>query len=172
MAAFALVPVARRAGAIGKAGRNVMPDRAILKSAASALRDAQSRAGRDGWNDDAIASALSATRVIAAVAAGHRISRKPLPPDGVTPEGRIRVDHGTLRPTATTVSSGVTTPALTGSPRLDRLGSSLAVLTSAMYRRSPQRDGTGLDEAARQVIDVAENVASERNWWSSRWARR
>lgn len=172
MVVFALIPAARRAGAIGRAGRNVIPDRAILKDAASALRDAQTRAARDGWTDDGIASALSAVRVIAAVAADQPISRKPLPADGVTPEGRIRVDHGAIRRSATSVSSSVTASLLPQSPRLDRLRSSLTTLTSAMYRKTPQRDAAGLDDAARDAIDVAGEVAAERSWIRSRWARR
>jgi hypothetical protein len=182
IAVLALVPVARRAGAIGKGDRDVIPDRAILKSAAASLQDTQKRAIGDGWNDEAIASALAAMRLVSAVALDRPISRKPLPPDGVAPEGRLRVDHGVLRRSAVTVSSGVTAIDVATTPRLDRLRESLAVLTSAMYRRSPERDAAAIDAAVRQSIDMANEFAAERSWVSrlrqrfgareSRWARR
>ena len=172
MVVFALIPAARRAGAIGRSDRNVIPDRAIVTGAASVLRDAQTRAAADGWTDDRIASALSAVRVIAAVAGDLPISRKPLPSDGVTPEGRIRVDHGAIRRNSATVSSSVTASLLPQSARLDRLRSSLTALTSAMYRKAPQRDAAVIDDAARDAISVAGQVAAERTWIRSRWARR
>lgn len=172
MALFALVPLARRAGTTGKAGRNVIPDRAILGSAAASLRDTQRRAAAERWTDADIASALAATRVVAAVAAGRAVSRKPLPSDGVTPDARLRVDHGRWRRQSTSVSSAITAADLGGDGRADRVRSALLVLTAALYRQAPDRDPVAIDGAVRDAIDVADETAAERSWLKSLWARR
>jgi hypothetical protein len=179
-AVFALVPLARRRAG-GKTDRNLVPDRAILHSAVAALRETQRRAVAEGWTDDNIASALSSIRLVAAVASDRPISRKPMPADGVTPEGRLRVDHGLLRHASVSVSSGITALQVAGSARLDRLRSVIALLTAAIYRQSPERDGAAIDEAARQAIDTATELAAERSrlrqgfgagGWLKSWARR
>jgi hypothetical protein len=194
MVVLALVPLARRGRSTAERDRNVTPDRAIVGAAASALSDIQSRAARDGWNDDALAGALSAMRLVAAAAINHPISQRPLPSDGAVPQGRLRVDHGLIRRAAATVSSAVTTDdllrvsgrngaaTLTRTQQIDGLRASLAMLTAAIYRRAPERDAASLDEAVRHAISVANDIASERTWWSrrrqgfgargSQWARR
>ena len=193
MVVLALVPLARRARGTAGVDRNVTPDRAIVSAAAKALSDVQSRAARDGWTDDAIGSALSAMRVIAAAAINHPISQRPLPPDGAIPEGRLRVDHGLVRRASATVSSSVTTDDLlrvsgrnggatpTRTQQIEGLRGSLAMLTGTIYRRAPERDAAALDDAVRQAVSVANDIASERTWWSrlrqgfgarGQWARR
>ena len=194
MVMLALVPLVRRAGSTADVDRNVTPDRAILGAATSALSEVQSRAAREGWTEDAIVSALSSTRVVAALAISHPISQKPLPPGGAIPEGRLRVDHGVVRRAAATVSSAVTADDLlrmsgpngavtpTRAQQIDGLRGSLATLTAAIYRRAPERDAASLDDAVRHAISVANEIASERTWWSrlrqrfgaqgSQWARR
>ena len=181
---LALVPLTRRTRPTAAADRDAIPDRAIVTSAAASLRDVQGQAARDGWTDDTIAKALSSMRVIAAAAIYHPISQKPLPAGGAVPEGRLRVDHGLLGRTAATVSSAVTAddlaPAsahngaatLTRVQQLDGLRGSLAALTAAAYRRAPERDATSLDEAVSHAISVANDIASERSLWNTRWARR
>jgi hypothetical protein len=79
-----------------------------------------------------------------------------------------------------TVSSAVTADAVakalsanhrfstTRAQHLEGLRTSLATLTAAMYRRSPARDATQLDEAVRQVLAVARQVASEKTAWARR----
>ena len=171
MTVFALVPLARRAGGSNKSERDVLPDRTILRSVAASLRETQARAAGATWTDETIASALGAVRLIAAAAIGHPISRKPLPANGVTPEGRLRVDHGLLRRASFSVSSGVTPPQIAGTARLDRLQQSLTLLTSALYRRAPARDGAAIDAAVRDAIDTATELAAERSWLKT-WARR
>ena len=180
MLVLAIVPLVRRTRAATDGDRKVIPDRAIVTAAAAALREVQSQAGRDGWTDNTIASALSSTRVIAAAAINHPISQKALLNDGSVPEGRLRVDHGRLRRMAATISSGVTTDDLvrvsagngasttTRTQQIDGLRASLNTLTAALYRRAPQRDTTSLDEAVRHAISVAETIARERSWWRSR----
>ena len=171
-ALFALVPLARRTGRTEKVDRDVTPERAILNAAAASLRDTQRRAAADRWSDDAIAAALSAMRVIAAVAAGSPISRKPLPPNGVTPDGRLRVDHGVFRRKAVSVSSAATTDDLAALSRFEKLRSALALLTAAMYRRAPERDPVAIDAAVGDAIDLSGDLASERGRLKTLWARR
>jgi hypothetical protein len=172
MAVFALVPLARRSGAPGKADRYRVPDRDVVSAAASSLRTIQAGAGADRWSDDDLAAALTAMRVIAAVAAQRSISRKPLPAGGVVPDGRLRVDRGLIRRDAITVSSALTPGDLAGHPPLDDLRAGIALLTAAMYQRTPERDAVAIDGAIRHAIDVAGRVASERSWVKTLWARR
>ena len=183
MLVLAMVPLVRRTRATTGGDRNVIPDRAIVDAAAAALREVQSQAGRDGWTDDTIASALASARLIAAAAINHPISQKALPNDGRVPDGRLRVVHGRLNRMAATVSSGVTTDHLvlsagngasttTRAHQIDGLRASLATLTAAIYRRVPLRDAASLDEAVRHAISVAEAIASERTWRGVPWPRR
>lgn len=172
MVIYALVPIARRRRGAETIDRDHTPDRAILAAASASLRDVQRRAAADRWTDDVVASALSAARIIAAVAAGRPVSRKPLAADGATPEGRLRVDHGLMRRTAVTVSSAVTPLDLSGVTRFDGLRSALALLTGAMYRREPERDAVALDNAVREASDAAATLKSERGLVKTLWARR
>ena len=183
MAVLALVPLARRARSTTDVARNVTPDRAIVAAAASALSEVQSRAAGEGWTDEAIASALSSMRLIAAAAINHPISQKPLPPGGAIPEGRLRVDYGLLRRAAATVSSAVTTDdllrvsgsngagTLTRTQQIEGLRGSLAMLTAASYRRTPERDAASLDDAVRHAISVANDIAGQRRWPGKKWRR-
>lgn len=171
MAVFALIPVARRAGGLGTGARAAVPERAILTSAAMSLREIQSSAAHEGWNDGTLAAALTAMRVIAAVSINRPVSRKPLPPDGVAPEGKLRVDHGLVRRQAVMVSSGVTAVDLANADPAG-LRDGLTLLTSAMYRQSPERDAVAIDDAVRQAAELGDRLAAERGWLKLRWARR
>jgi hypothetical protein len=171
MLLFALVPMARRTRAAAGADRDAIPDRAIVRAAAASLRETQGRAAADRWSDEHLAAALSAMRVIAGVAAKRPLSSKPLPADGVTPEGRIRIDRGVLRRRAVTVSSAATGEELSTMPHLDGLRSAIASLTAALYRRMPQRDAVAIDEAVRTAIDEAHRLAAQRSWLKTAWAR-
>jgi hypothetical protein len=182
MAVFALVPMVRRAGAAGKSDRHVVPDRAILASAGAALQDIQRRAAVEGWNNELIGSALRPMRIIAAAAIDQPISRKPLPADGVAPEGRLRVDHGMLRRTAVTVSSPVTAvdvaraAAAAADPpraqRLEALGTALTVLTAAKYRRANGDAADQIDDAVRAGVAAAGALAADRGRFHWPWPRR
>ena len=190
---LALVPLTRRRRSTAAADRDVVPDRAIVTSAAASLRDAQGQATRAGWTDDTIATALSSMRLVAAAAINHPISQKPLPAGSAVPEGRLRVEYGLLGRSAATVSSAVTegdlaragTPesaaTLTRVQQLDGLRRSLAALTAAAYRRAPDRDAASLDEAVRHAISVANDIAGQRSrlrqgfgaggWPGKKWRR-
>lgn len=194
MIVLALVPLARHARSKTATGPDLIPDRALLRRAADALTDIQARATRDGWTDDIVAEALGVVRLVAAVAIGRTVSQRPLPKDGVVPEGRLLVRHGSIRPATATVSSAVTPGDVGRSAvrnaaavtpirghHLAGLQSGLADFTAALYRQSPSRDAAVLNEATRHAISVAREVAAERSWWSrfrrgagaqeARWAR-
>jgi hypothetical protein len=183
MVILALVPLARRTRAGSARQQALVPDRVILDGAAASLSDTQKRAWREGWTDETIASALSAVRLITAAAVEQTVSQKLLPANGTASEGRLVVEYGFRRRMKAAVSSSLTAADVaqfmirkhrfttTHAQRLDQLGSALATLTAAMYRRSPDRDATRLDDAVRQVIAVAREVASERGGWNP-WPRR
>jgi hypothetical protein len=186
MLVLALVPLARQARSQTGTAPPVIPDRAVLTRAAEALTDIQARATRDGWSDETVSEALGVMRLVAAAAIGRPVSQRPLPKDGVVPEGRLLVRFGAVRPAVATVSSSVTPDevgrstsrnaaaiTLTRGHHLAGLQSGLADLTAALYRASPSRDAAVLHEAVRHAISVARDVAAERNWWSQHrpWAR-
>lgn len=167
MVMLALVPLARRARAGGARDKTLVPNRVIVDRAAASLEEVRTRAARDGWNDDTIARALSATRLIAAALIDHAVSQKPFPVNGASPEGRLAVEYGFPRRKKVSVSSAVTpddvTRALLTSARfsttraqqLESLRDALTALTAAMYQKSPSRDAAALDDSVRQVINVA-----------------
>jgi hypothetical protein len=110
MVILALVPVARTRGRAAAVDRDRVSAGAVAKRASAELRDIQARAA-GGWDDDTIARALSAIRLIAAAAIGRGISQKPAA--GPVPEGRIVVTQGIVRRLSMAVSSAVTADDLT-----------------------------------------------------------
>jgi hypothetical protein len=148
------------------------------------LADAQAKASRDGWDDDPIARARLAARLIAAAAVDQTISQKPVDTNGSAPDGRLVVSHGVVRPKTMSVSSSTTADDIQrarngGPPRfsttrqqqLEGLQAGLAALTAALYRKEPSRDQSALDDASRQALSLARELQSERSVWK-RWARR
>ena len=195
MIVLALVPLARQPPSKSAARPDLIPDQALLTRAADALTDIQTRATRDGWTDAIVAEALAVVRLVAATAIGRSVSQRPLPKDGVVPEGRLLVRHGWVRPAIATVSSAVTpddvgraavrnaaSVTLIRGQHLEGLQSGLAALSAALYRQSSPRDAAVLNEAMRHAVSVAREVAAERSWWrrlrrgsaaqETRWARR
>ena len=166
MALVALVPLARRARRSSDRARAVAPGRVIVDRAAAALGETQSRVAREGWNDETLSNALSATRLLTASAIGREISQKDLPAGGKVPEGRLLVEYGFPRRIRATVASAVTADdvgrALAGNhqfsttraQQLETLRTALSAMTAALYRRTPERDAAALDDSVRQVIDA------------------
>ena len=180
VAVLALVPLARSKPAAAE-DRHRVPDRALLNHAAADLAATQSRASGEGWNEDLIARALASTRVIAAAAIGQPISQKVLPAGDARPEGRLIVHHGLIRKTSASISSSVTADEVqrasgafstTRQHQLEGLQSALSTFSNALYRKEPVRDASALDDAVRQAIAVAKDVAAERRWQGMPWATR
>lgn len=179
---LALVPLARSSQAAAHAERDRLPDRAVLSRVIEDLDELRKQAAADSWTDQRIARALADTRIVAAAAIDRPISQKLSA--GAVPEGRLLVQHGMIRPAKVTVSSPVTpddvaraavsgnTLSTTRRQQLEGLQSALTTLSMALYRKEPARDGASIDEALRHVASVAREIAQERNWWRSRWARR
>ena len=175
MAIVALVPLARRARRPGERARALAPGRVVAARAVASLSEIQSRAARDGWNDETLSAALSAARLIAAGAVGRGISQKDLPPDGKVPEGRLLVEYGFPRRTRATVSSAATADdvarvlagehqfSATRAQQLDTLRTALLLLTASLYRRAPDRDPAAIDESVRQIIDAGGDSGGSRS---------
>ena len=184
MAVLAVVPLARSNAARSGKERNRLPDRAILTRAAADLAQVQSRASGEGWADETVARALASMRLIAAAAVGQAISQKPSARNAAVPDGRLLVEHGLLRRSGITVSSAATADDIararsangafstTRLQQLEGLQTGLSTLTAALYRQAPARDAATIDEAVRQAIAVAKDIARERSWLSTQWARR
>ena len=185
MIVLALVPLARTRTAAAGAERARVPDRVVVARAADDLAGLQTQAARDGWTDDALARALASIRLVAAAAIQQRVSQKPLENGDATPEGRLVVRHGTIRPATISVSSAITPDdvararngkgsalSTTRQQQLEGLQSGMAALTAALYRKEPARDPAAFDEAVRHAQSVAKDIAAERSWWNEQWARR
>jgi hypothetical protein len=182
---LALVPMARRKAGAGAAHPDRVPDRAVLGHAAADLAATQAKAARDGWDAATIAAALTTVRLVAAAAINQPSSQKPMARDQAAPEGRLAVRHGTVRRIAAAVSSPTTAAdvararqdasarfSTTRLQQLEGLQSALAELTSALYRKDHTADAGSLDEAVRHAQSVAKDIAAERSWLQTLWARR
>lgn len=184
MLVLAFVPLARSRSGATELTRHRVPDRAVLAAAGGELNEIQARASRDGWDDDAIARALAAMRLVAAAAIDQPISRKSIIIGAAAPEGRLLVRHGLVRPLTATVSSAATPADIararsdasrfstTRHQQLEGLQSGLTTLTSALYRQNTTRDAAAIDEAVRHAKSVATEIAAERSWSNRLWARR
>jgi hypothetical protein len=181
MAVLGLVPLARSTSVQNRAERERIPDYAVLNRVADDLGELRKNVAA-GWTDEAVARALSLTRITAAAAIGQPISQK-VGVAGAAPEGRIPVQYGLIKTTRATISSSVTADdvarAMTGREfstarrqQLEGLQSAIAAFSNALYRQQPVRDASTLDDAVRLTIGVAREVARERNWIRTLWARR
>jgi hypothetical protein len=183
MLVLALVPLARSSRVSTSSAPNRVPDRVVLARAADELNEVHATA-RTGWDDDSIARALAATRLVAAAAINQAISQKPVANGAGTPEGRLLVRHGVIRSMSAAVSSAATPNDIararadasrfstTRQQQLEGLQSGLAELTSALYAQPAKRDSAPLDDAVRHAQSVAKDIAAERTWWQETWARR
>ncbi|MEP6782269.1 MAG: hypothetical protein ABI983_01295 [Acidobacteriota bacterium] len=189
MVVLALLPLARRSRVDSTIERDRIPDRAVMARVIDDLDEVQKRASAEGWSDDMLSRALGDARLVAAAAIGQSISQKPLTGNvngsvkGNVPEGRILVGHGLIRANRATVASFVTVNHLakaaqsasfktTRQQQLEGLQGALNTFTNALYPKEPRRDVTSLDDAVRYVSGVARDIAKERSWQSSLWARR
>jgi hypothetical protein len=182
MVVLALVPLARSRTAAASAAHGRVPDHAVLNRVADELGELQKNVA-GGWTEDAVARALSLTRIVAAAAIDQPISQK-LAVAGPAPEGRLLVQTGLIKASRATVSSSVTADdvgraiaqSATISParrqQLEGLQSAIGSLTGSLYRQQPMRDSSTLDDALRQAIGVAREIAQERSWVRTLWARR
>lgn len=183
MVVLALVPLARSTSKATTAERDRIPDHAVLNRVADELGELQKRVA-GGWTDDEVARALALTRMVAATAIDHPISQKVLLRGGDVPEGRTLVEYGLITSNRVTVSSPVTagdlaraaaqskTFSTTRRQQLEGLQSAMTALTLALYRKEPVRDSSTLDDSVRHAISVAREIAQERHWLRTRWARR
>jgi hypothetical protein len=183
MVVLALVPLARTTSSAAKVDRDRIADHAVLNRVADDLGELQKRVAA-GWTDDEVARALQLTRVVAATAIDFPVNQKNLADGAEVPEGRILLQHGLITSRRVTVSSPVTVDDIaraaagskalstTRQQQLEGLQSAIAAFTGALYRREPVRDSSTLDDAMRHAIAVAREIARERSWWSTLWARR
>ena len=185
MVVLALVPLARSSSKTPTAERGRVPDRAILMRVADDLADVQTRVAADGWTDDLVSRALQSMRIVAAAAIDQPISQRLLAAGAAPPDGRLRVQYGTVRASHVSVSSSATPDDLgraradeargfstTRQQQLEGLQTGLSTLSRSLYRKEPARDFVALDDSVRSAISVAREIAAERIWWKTRWARR
>jgi len=178
MVVLALVPLARSSAKATATERGRVPDRAILARAAADLTEVQSQVTADGWTDDLISRALGSLRLVTAAAIDQPISQRVLTAGATAPEGRLRVQHGAIRPLIVSVSSPVTADdvvrartdrsrlfSTTREQELEGLQAGLAMLAGALYSKAPVRDTAAIDDSVRNAISVARQLAGERSSW-------
>jgi hypothetical protein len=185
MAVLALVPLARGGRVASPAALNRLPDRTLAAGAGRELAAVQTAVAGEGWTDVTVERALSAVRVVAALAIRHPLSEKPLADGEPVPESRLAVSHGRVKTVRASISSAVTasdvaiagsrladTVSMTHRHQLEGLQSALAELTAASYRQNPARDAATLNEAVRHAAATAGEIRRERNVWSTWWSQR
>ncbi len=185
MVVLGLVPLARRAREAGTSDKDRLPDRAVLHHTITELDEVKAQVAREGWTDANTARALAALRIIAAHAIDRTVSQKPLAAGAPTPEGRLVVAHGRLRPARAAVASPVTpddvaragtalpdSVSMTRRHHLEGLQQGLVALTAALYHQAPVRDTHVLGEAVRHGASVATDLEQERSWLRTLWSRR
>ena len=183
---LAFVPLARANAGADTATPDRVPDRAVLAAATAVIDKTLTKVSEgDGWTDEQLASGLGATRLVAACAIHVPVSQKPLGPDRVVPDGRFLVEERFVRRRFASVASSVTAAdvararatgtqqfSMTRLQQLERLESTLTVLTAAMYQKAAPRDTAVLADALSSTMSLAREIAAERGWWRARWARR
>lgn len=185
MVVLALAPLARSSAATPTAEHGRVPDRAMLMRVADDLSDIQARAAADAWTDELVARALQSIRLVAAAAIEQPISQRVLPAGSALPDGRLRVRYGAVRASNVSISSSATADdvsraradvarnfSTTRHQQLEGLQTALSTLSRTLYRKEPARDPAALDDSVRHAIGVAREIAAERSWWNTRWARR
>jgi hypothetical protein len=183
MVVLSLVPLARSRGSAATAERQGVPDRAILSRVTAELGEVQSHAAREGWNESLISRAVPLVRIVSAAAIGEPISQRAVAAGSESPDGRLVVKHGIVRPVVASVSSSVTAAdvarareargkvfSTTRQQQLESLQAGLSEMTAALYRANAAADGSH-DETVRQAIAVGREIASERSWIKTRWGR-
>lgn len=179
---LALIPLARRSRTVATIERDRIPDRTVLRAAAGELDEVR-RTMAGSWTEDGIARALHVMRVVSAQAINGRLSQKPAnTQDGVN--GRLRVNHGFLRRQSVGMASSVTAAdvararadksagfSTTRLQQLEGLESGIALLSSALYRREPDRDHAAIDAAVSHTESVARYLGNERSWIKTVWRR-
>ncbi len=182
MVVLALVPLARKKSTTTGIERDRIPDHAVLNRVADELGELQ-KGVAGGWTDQLVARALSLMRIVAAAAMDHPISQT-VHASGAAPEGRLLVQSGLITSRRAAVASSVTardvahamaqstTLSATQRSRLEDLQDAIDRLTHALYAQPPLRDASTLDDAVRHTISVAREIAQQRSWLRTRWARR
>ena len=165
---------------------------AVLRAAADELAEVQRRSRIEGWTEELLPRALAAVRIVAAVAAGAKVSqrRQDGPPSlagehraSFGADGRLRVSEGWWKKKQVSVSSSITAgevrlkPDTTSEVRLKpdttALATALGVLTAAAYGQG-SADRAALDDAVAGALEDARRLVRERTgavvWIRSRLA--
>ena len=182
MVLVTLVRLARGARSPKPVGERMLSGRRLVRLAADELSAVQRETERVGWDDVLIARALAATRVVAAIALGRRVSQTAAGPTAETGEGRL-VAHGRRGRTAW-VSSSVTAEDLarensgsappedpTKRQTLEHLQGALAAFDRVQYGESPVIDRRDLDAALAGASEAAGRLRAQHTWLKDYFVR-
>jgi hypothetical protein len=153
-----------------------LPVGAVLRGCAAAIRELRREVGRDGWNLERVGQALAALRVAAAVALGRHVAQAPVGRDVSAREGQVLVRGGILRPTRMAVSAATGERAVdrqletaagkrpVRGIRLDQIGESLRVFSTARYSRDETLDAAALDAALERAEQAVSRLRLRYSW--------
>ena len=154
----------------------MLPIGAVLRGCAAAIRELRREVGRDGWNLERVGQALAALRVAAAVALGRPVAQVQIGPDVSAREGQVLVRRGILRPARMAVSAPTGERAVARQLdtaagkrpvrgiRLDQIGESLRVFSTARYSRDETLDGAALDAALERAEQAVSRLRLRYSW--------
>ena len=175
MTLIMVVALARRTRSRTPEDERLLSTRALLGTAATALRAVQRERDQQGWSDVLAGRALAATRLAATCAIGATANQY-LAPSGVEAgEGRL-ISSGGLRGKSRVVSGSTTTndvaraiAAATGAaamrlPMLEALRTALSAFTATQYARDVKSEQGELDTALSSAVSATNQVRGEHSW--------
>jgi hypothetical protein len=143
------------------AARHFVPARTVLAGVRRELREVQQQTRGVGWNLDAVARALAATRVVASYLSGHTVAQ--IEAQDVR-TGQLSFGRGVFGRRRIAVSASATAQAMRGNAAAPTLDDALTAFTAARYSRTESFDNSALDEALATALRAADRAASQHTW--------
>jgi hypothetical protein len=147
----------------------------VLGAASRALARAKADAGQQGWSPEVARRALTALRLVGAVALGRPVAQTIAAPGVQEREGQLAVRQGLLRPRRTLISAAVTAQTIdhalqhgavgpASRTTLETVREGLQVLSVAAYGRDGELDGAALDRALGACTDAMRRLRLRSVW--------
>jgi hypothetical protein len=143
------------------AARHFVPARTVLAGVRRELREVQQQTRGVGWNVDAVARALAASRVVASYLAGHTVAQ--IESDAPL-SGQFAFSRGVIGRRRIAVSASATAQEVRGNRVAPDLDDALSAFTAARYSRGETYNNGTLDDALATTMRAADRAASQHTW--------
>jgi hypothetical protein len=143
------------------AARHYVRHRIVLAGVRRELREIQETTRGGGWQLDALARALAATRIVACYLAGRTVTQREA--EHVT-SGELEFGRGLLSRRRIAVSSAATARSVHDNVVAPDLEDALTRLTAARYGHVETYDSSVLDEALATAMRAADRAAAKHTW--------